>query len=141
MPPRWPYQAMPVPRNVNSTVEPGLGGNAQAKLAQLANDLLMACFAAAGSTSAFAESVRLAWNPSPDAVAAYVVMHGTSSGVYSKEILVAGTATSADVAIKIEGDTIQVDVRAEPVNGLLPGLQLHGAAYAIAEPGVAEDSS
>lgn len=49
--------------------------------------------------------------------------------------------TSAYVAIKIEGETIQVDVRAEPVNGLLPGLQLHGAAYAIAEPGVAEDSS
>ncbi len=27
-----------------------------------------------------------------------------------------------------------MDVRAAPVNGLLPGLQLHGAAYAIAEP-------
>jgi Flp pilus assembly protein TadG len=49
--------------------------------------------------------------------------------------------TSADVAIKIRGDTIQVDVRAKPVNGLLPGVQLHGAAYAIAEPGAAEGSS
>ncbi len=48
---------------------------------------------------------------------------------------------SADVAITMRGDTIQVDVRAKPVNGLLPGLQLHGAAYAIAEPGVTEDSS
>jgi Flp pilus assembly protein TadG len=49
--------------------------------------------------------------------------------------------TSANVAITVHGDTIQVDVLAKPVNGLLPGLQLHGAAYAIAEPGVAEDSS
>jgi Flp pilus assembly protein TadG len=49
--------------------------------------------------------------------------------------------TSANVAITVHGDTIQVDVRAKPVGGLLPGLQLHGAAYAIAEPGSAEDSS
>jgi hypothetical protein len=49
--------------------------------------------------------------------------------------------TSADVVITVRGDTIQVDVRASPVNGLLPGLQLHGAAYAIAEPGVGEGSS
>jgi len=49
--------------------------------------------------------------------------------------------TSANVAITVHGDTIQVDVRATPVSGLLPGLQLHGAAYAIAEPGAAEDSS
>ena len=49
--------------------------------------------------------------------------------------------TSADVVITVRGDTIQVDVRSTPVNGLLPGLQLHGAAYAIAEPGVAEGSS
>lgn len=45
--------------------------------------------------------------------------------------------TSANVAITVRGDTIEVDVRAKPVNGLLPGVQLHGAAYAIAEPGVA----
>lgn len=49
--------------------------------------------------------------------------------------------TSADVMITVRGDTIQVDVRSKPVNGLLPGLQLHGAAYAIAEPGVAGGSS
>ena len=48
---------------------------------------------------------------------------------------------SANVAITVHGDTIQVDVRAKPVNGLLPGLQLHGAAYAIAEPGESEDTS
>jgi Flp pilus assembly protein TadG len=47
--------------------------------------------------------------------------------------------TSANVAIAVHGDTIQVDVRVKPVGGLLPGLQLHGAAYAIAEPGSAED--
>ncbi len=48
---------------------------------------------------------------------------------------------SADVGIILRGDTIQVDVRAVPVNGLLPGLQLHGAAYAIAEPGSGQDNS
>jgi Flp pilus assembly protein TadG len=49
--------------------------------------------------------------------------------------------TSADIAITVHGDRIEVDVRAKPVNGLLPGLQLHAAAYAIAEPGSTEDSS
>lgn len=49
--------------------------------------------------------------------------------------------TSANVAITVHGDTIEVDVRAKPVNGLLPGLQLHGAAFAIAEPGSTEDNS
>ena len=50
--------------------------------------------------------------------------------------------SSADVAITRRGDdTIQVDVRATPVNGLLPGLELHGVAHAIAEPGSTEDSS
>jgi Flp pilus assembly protein TadG len=48
---------------------------------------------------------------------------------------------SANVAITVHGDTIQVDVRVKPIGGLLPGLQLHGAAYAIAEPGSAEDRS
>ena len=50
--------------------------------------------------------------------------------------------SSANVAITVRGDdTIQVDVRASPVNGLLPGLQLHGVAHAIAEPASTEDSS
>jgi TadE-like protein len=49
--------------------------------------------------------------------------------------------TSANVTITVRGDRIEVEVRAEPVNGLLPGLQLHGAAFAIAEPGSTEDSS
>lgn len=40
----------------------------------------------------------------------------------------------ADIAIGVEGETIQVDVRAEPA-GLLPGVRLHGEAYAIREPG------
>jgi Flp pilus assembly protein TadG len=48
---------------------------------------------------------------------------------------------SANVGITVRGDTIQVDVRVQPVNGLLPGLQLHGAAYAIAEPGESGDTS
>ncbi len=48
---------------------------------------------------------------------------------------------SANVAIAVTGDTIQVDVSAKPVNGLLPGLWLHAAAYAVAEPGAAGEAS
>lgn len=49
--------------------------------------------------------------------------------------------TSASVSVTVHEDTIQVDVRVKPVNGLLPGLELHAAAYAIAEPGSTEDIS
>lgn len=45
---------------------------------------------------------------------------------------------SAAIAITVWGDTIRVDVRAAPVNGLLPGLDLHAEAYAIAEPAAPE---
>ncbi|MPZ82058.1 MAG: pilus assembly protein [Actinophytocola sp.] len=45
---------------------------------------------------------------------------------------------NAAIAITVEDDTIQVDVRAAPVNGLLPGLDLHAEAYAIAEPAATE---
>lgn len=41
----------------------------------------------------------------------------------------------ADIAIAVAGDTISVDVRAAPLSGLLPGVHLHGEAYAIREPG------
>jgi hypothetical protein len=47
---------------------------------------------------------------------------------------------SANVAVTVRGDTVQVDVRVAPVGGLLPGVRLHGAAYAIAEPGSTEDN-
>lgn len=66
-----------------------------------------------------------------------------SRGEPDRARVVAGeiAPTSANVGITVRGDTIQVDVRAVPVNGLLPGLELHGAAYAIAEPGSTEDNS
>jgi Flp pilus assembly protein TadG len=48
----------------------------------------------------------------------------------AEEIAPAG----ARVAIDVAGDTIQVDVHAEPVGGFLPGIRLHGEAYAIREP-------
>jgi hypothetical protein len=37
------------------------------------------------------------------------------------------------------GDTIQVEVLAEPAGGLLPGVQLRGEAFAVLEPGVGAD--
>lgn len=41
----------------------------------------------------------------------------------------------ADVQIRGDGDTVSVDVRADPAAGLLPGVHLHATAYAVAEPG------
>lgn len=37
------------------------------------------------------------------------------------------------------GDTIQVEVVAEPVGGLLPGVHLRAEAFAVREPGLAAD--
>lgn len=44
--------------------------------------------------------------------------------------------SGARVTITVRGDTVEVQVHAEPVNGLLPGVRLHGEAFAVAEPGV-----
>lgn len=41
----------------------------------------------------------------------------------------------ADIAIRREGDTVSVEVNAEPAAGLIPGLRLHADAHVIAEPG------
>jgi Flp pilus assembly protein TadG len=41
----------------------------------------------------------------------------------------------AQVAIRVAGDSVTVEVSAQPVGGLLPGLRLTGQAYAVAEPG------
>ena len=41
---------------------------------------------------------------------------------------------NAAIAVRIEGNQIEVDVHAAPINGLLPGLQLHAEAFAIREP-------
>ncbi|SDD82105.1 TadE family type IV pilus minor pilin [Actinokineospora iranica] len=43
----------------------------------------------------------------------------------------------AAVDIQVAGDTVSVAVRAEPVGGLLPGIEVSADAYAVAEPGVA----
>jgi Flp pilus assembly protein TadG len=45
----------------------------------------------------------------------------------------------AAVAIRVDGDTIDVEVEAAPAAGLLPGLRVSGHAYAVAEPGAAGD--
>lgn len=41
----------------------------------------------------------------------------------------------ADITIGVDGEHVRVDVRASPAGGLLPGLRLHGEAFAIREPG------
>jgi len=42
----------------------------------------------------------------------------------------------AQVTIAVRGDTVEVHVRAEPAGGLLPGIRVHGEAFAVTEPGV-----
>jgi hypothetical protein len=46
--------------------------------------------------------------------------------------------TGARLAVEALGDAITVHVDAEPINGLLPGIHLHGRAYAVLEPGVSD---
>ncbi|HEY8372676.1 MAG TPA: TadE family protein [Pseudonocardiaceae bacterium] len=42
----------------------------------------------------------------------------------------------AHVVVRIQGDTVQVEVTGEPVGGLLPGVRVAAHAYAVLEPGV-----
>ncbi|TNC21064.1 TadE family type IV pilus minor pilin [Amycolatopsis alkalitolerans] len=49
---------------------------------------------------------------------------------------VAEIMSGARLRVEVTGDAVTVDVTAEPLGGLLPGLHLHGHAYALLEPGV-----
>lgn len=40
----------------------------------------------------------------------------------------------AEVTITVKDQHIEVDVRASPVGGLLPGIRLHAEAFAVQEP-------
>jgi Flp pilus assembly protein TadG len=42
----------------------------------------------------------------------------------------------AVLSVRGEGDTVTVEVAAEPLGGLLPGVHLRAEAYAVLEPGV-----
>jgi hypothetical protein len=42
----------------------------------------------------------------------------------------------ARLAVHAVGDTLEVEVLAEPAGGLLPGVHLRGEAFAVLEPGV-----
>ncbi|MDQ0378718.1 TadE family type IV pilus minor pilin [Amycolatopsis thermophila] len=42
----------------------------------------------------------------------------------------------ARLSVSTAGDSISVEVRADPAGGLLPGLHLTGTAFAVLEPGV-----
>lgn len=42
----------------------------------------------------------------------------------------------ARLTVRMDHDKIEVEVSADPVAGLLPGLRLSGQAFAVAEPGV-----
>ncbi|GHF03310.1 hypothetical protein GCM10017786_41270 [Amycolatopsis deserti] len=44
----------------------------------------------------------------------------------------------ASLAVKTEGESITVEIRAAPAGGFLPGLHLTANAFAILEPGVAD---
>jgi Flp pilus assembly protein TadG len=40
----------------------------------------------------------------------------------------------AEIRIDVEGEHIQVDVRASPAGGVIPGFELHAEAFAVREP-------
>lgn len=40
----------------------------------------------------------------------------------------------AEVTITVQNEHIEVDVRASPAGGLLPGIHLHARAFAVREP-------
>ena len=63
-------------------------------------------------------SVRLAWNPSPDAmVAGYTVCYGASSGNYPQRLDV-GSQVAATVTGLTEGSTYYFTVTAYATNGM-----------------------
>jgi hypothetical protein len=41
---------------------------------------------------------------------------------------------AAEITINEEGEHIEVNIRASPAGGLLPGLHLHAKAFAVREP-------
>lgn len=45
---------------------------------------------------------------------------------------------SAAYTVQVSGDLITVDVTAPPLGELLPGVRVHGQAFAVAEPEAAE---
>lgn len=49
---------------------------------------------------------------------------------------VAQIMPGARLRVGVSGAGITVDVTADPAGGLLPGVHLHGRAYALLEPGV-----
>lgn len=51
---------------------------------------------------------------------------------------VAQILPGARLQVGVTGEEVTVDVTAEPVGGLLPGVHLHGHAFALLEPGVAD---
>jgi hypothetical protein len=46
----------------------------------------------------------------------------------------------ARLTVAADGDAVAVDVNADPIGGLLPGVHLHGRAYTVLEPGVPDAS-
>ncbi|WP_158887687.1 TadE family type IV pilus minor pilin [Amycolatopsis anabasis] len=40
----------------------------------------------------------------------------------------------ARLAVRTESGTVEIEVRAAPAGGLLPGVELRGSAYAVLEP-------
>jgi len=41
----------------------------------------------------------------------------------------------AEIRVDVEGEHIQVDVRASPLGDMVPGVELHAEAFAVREPG------
>ena len=70
---------------------------------------------------AAAESVRLTWDLSSGAVGGYVVLQGTTRGLYTREVRVGATTNTADIGDLTAGTTYYFVVKAVDAAGVLTG--------------------
>lgn len=66
--------------------------------------------------------------------AARLVARGEANNAERAALAVA--PSGARVAIRVQGDSVVVEVLTEPAAGLLPGLSVRAEAHAVLEPGV-----
>jgi hypothetical protein len=53
---------------------------------------------------------------------------------HAKEAATRLAPQGADITVRVDGEHIKVTVQATPADGLLPGVQVEAAAFAVREP-------
>lgn len=68
--------------------------------------------------------------------AARVIARGESDR--AEAVLRSVAPAGARLTVQVDGDTVRVEVAAEPAGGVLPGVHLRAKAFAVLEPGVGD---